>query len=358
MDQAGPQILPAESSGSKYQVGIIGNNYGYRELLPVLESFENVKTTFIVQSKSKTSKNISVNKNMVTKDLSTALIDEKLQLIFLAVPPSEQFSVSRLILESKKDLYCEKPVGVNFAQTDSLDKISKKNKNKVFVGFQFRFDPGIYMLKELIKLNLLGNISNILVNWHTSGESAMGDKGNWRNNIFLGGGVHRDFLCHVVDYVKWICGDSILSSLRNLSINSKSESNLRNLYLYSDDISSPSMQINLSRGNVSKSYWEVSISSEIGEFNLSSSYPFTLGSYRITYTGTKDYCKNIKEFTNSNDYLMERFENKSARRFALEGYFKKLILNVFEDRSSVLPGLEDAKFTQRISDNIQNQIRY
>ena len=76
MDQAGPQILPAESSGSKYQVGIIGNNYGYRELLPVLESFENVKTTFIVQSKSKTSKNISVNKNMVTKDLSTALIDE------------------------------------------------------------------------------------------------------------------------------------------------------------------------------------------------------------------------------------------------------------------------------------------
>jgi hypothetical protein len=66
----------------------------------------------------------------------------------------------------------------------------------------------------------------------------------------------------------------------------------------------------------------------------------------------------MKAFTNTNDYLMERFENKSARGFALEGYFKQLILNVFEDSSSVLPGLEDAKFTQRISDNIQSQIRY
>jgi predicted dehydrogenase len=350
------EILAGDSSERKYQVGVIGGKYGLNELFPVLSSMQNLRTVFINSGNSSLNeKSIRTESHQKTTHLEEALENKSIKLIFMAIPPSAQLSLGSLILKHKKDLYCEKPVGINYKETQSLKKISYKHKARVYVGFQFRFDPGINVLQKLVELNQIGNISCIEVNWHTTGESANRDKLNWRNNVELGGGVHRDFLCHVVDYIRWICSSdtSVLHALQQLVIDPKARFDLYNLNAISNNKSSLDLKINLSRGNVSTSRWEIFVRSDIGEIRLNTHHPFSIGDYDFSYTGTKIFAQNIKNHSRTIRYSPSQLSTKAARTFALESFFNRIINNVFENGTHILPGLEDALVTQRVSDNFQ-----
>ena len=90
-----------------------------------------------------------------------------------------------------------------------------------------------------------------------------------------------------------------------------------------------------------------------GEICLRSNYPFSLKNYKTVFSGSKDFCSIVEEFINNNKYLNGTAGVMSAREYALQAYFDKIIDNVFQNGQNTLPTLEDAKFTQKISDSIQ-----
>ena len=61
----------------------------------------------------------------------------------------------------------------------------------------------------------------------------------------------------------------------------------------------------------------------------------------------------MSEFINNNKFLNGTAGAMSAREYALRAYFDKLVDNVFQNGKNTLPTLDDAKFTQKISDSIQ-----
>jgi len=278
------------------------------------------------------------------------------KVIFVAVPPSSQLQISKNVLENKKNLYIEKPVGLNFDETSKLEEIRKGQDQKAFVGFQFRFDPGIAALKNLLDKKILGDIMQIKVDWHTNGTSANQDDLNWRHNIKLGGGVHRDFLCHVLDYLKWATSNSISQELQYLTLDPKVKSNLYNLSLISKKTNRDFVSINISRGFQAASYWEILLKFDNGEFLINSSFPFSVSDYRIGINGSKEFSVLAKDFVECNKFFNDSSKRDFARNYALNSYFRGIIKNVFEGNSNKLPDLEDAKFTQSISDQIQEQL--
>ena len=349
--------MPSGNPLSRHEVALVGSGYGYRELLPVLNSMEEVKTTFSLPHEYDKDYEKQISRlGLKTAELPDILGNKEIKLIFIAVPPYLQLSHGRAILENGKNLYCEKPAGVNYLETDSLFRIQSSTGKSVFVGFQFRFDPGIVALKELLESNLLGKMSAIEVDWHTSGTSASNNNVNWRNDINLGGGVHRDFLCHVIDYIKWITNSSTFLTLKNLSVDPNFKHSLFSTRLISDKPSSELIKINISRGILRTSFWKVSIFFESGQLSLSAADPFSLRSYWATFNGNKNFCTSAKKFVASKNFLNGAAGSQSARTYALRIYFKQIISNTFQNGENLLPNLEDAKFTQRISDNIQQSL--
>jgi len=349
--------LKIDISQEKYEIGLIGGNYGYEVLMPELRAMDNVNLTFAAPDNMSLEKKENLTKAGINVLSKSEFFDyEKTKIVFIAVPPSSQLQIGKKVLQNKKDLYIEKPAGINCIETSNLEEIRKAENQKAFVGFQFRFDPGIIALKELLELKILGNIDQITVNWHTSGTSAKQDNLNWRHNIKLGGGVHRDFLCHVLDYLKWVTNNSINQSLHVLSLDPKIKSNLYNLSLISDQSKNNFVRINISRGFQSASHWEIAMKFENGEYSIHSSFPFSVNDYRVQIKGSKEFSILATKFTHNNKYLDDSLKLGFARNYALNNYFTSIIKNVFEDNSIKLPDLEDAKFTQLISDKIQEQL--
>ena len=340
-----------------YKVGLIGNGYGYKELLPVLKSINVLETTFALPQKYITGqyKNY-MNLDVKTNSITDILEDEEIKLIFVAVPPNAQLELGKEVLLKDKSLYCEKPVGISFREADILQRLSCETNKNSYVGFQFRFDPGIVALKELLQIKQLGKILSTKVDWHTTGTSAINDQFNWRNDMNIGGGVHRDFLCHVVDYLKWITNGSLCSSLNSLSLNTNFNSDLLGIKLSSLNSNSELIKINISRGKTSISYWEIKVTFDSGEICLRSTYPFSLGNYKTLVSGSKDFCSIVSEFINNNKFLNGTAGVLSARGYELRSYFDKIIDNVFQNGKNTLPTLDDARFTQKICDSIQTSL--
>ncbi len=325
--------------------------------MPQLMAIEGVSLTFAANDNM----SLEVKENLAKAGINVLSQSEffdydNTKVIFAAVPPSSQLLISKNILENKKNLYIEKPVGLNFNETSKLEEIRKTQGQKVFVGFQFRFDPGISTLKNLLDKKILGEVNQIIVNWHTSGTSASQNELNWRHNIKLGGGVHRDFLCHVLDYLKWITSDSINNALQQLTLDPKIKPSLYNLSLISNQPNENFIRINISRGFQSVGYWEIFIKFDSGEFLINSSSPFSVSDYRIEINGSKEFSIFATEFVKNNKFFNNFSGRESARNYALSSYFSSIMKNVFEGNSIKLPDLEDAKFTQLISDQIQERL--
>ena len=116
------------------EVAVIGNNYGYNEILPALASIEGINTTFALPKDfCKDQKKLIDSAGIKTAEIPNILVDDKIKLIFIAVPPNSQFLLGKAVLEHKKNLYCEKPVGLNLNEAMELNVISKREQKSIFI---------------------------------------------------------------------------------------------------------------------------------------------------------------------------------------------------------------------------------
>ena len=77
-------------------------------------------------------------------------------LAIISNPISKHITSAISLAKKKVNLLIEKPLSHNFNKIKLLNKIVKKNKILVRVGYQLRYHPGIKKLKSIIKTNKLG----------------------------------------------------------------------------------------------------------------------------------------------------------------------------------------------------------
>ena len=194
------------NSNRPISVGIIGAGYGLTSLLPVLGLIPDYKVVCVA-----TKPGINENSNIeaspsnevfftTPKDL---IRNSEIEVVIIASPPSTHEEYAIAALAAGKHVYCEKPVGLNFASTWRILQASVQSKKICTVGYQFRFDPMIRWLKHQILSNEIGEVIRVEIQWETSGASRT-PKLSWRNKLNSGGGVLRDFGSHVFDYLSFI----------------------------------------------------------------------------------------------------------------------------------------------------------
>lgn len=129
----------------------------------------------------------------------------KLDGIIISNPTSLHIKTIKKVLKKRIPIFVEKPLASNL---DEIKEIKDHDVSKVLVGFDFRYDDVINLVKKFIDEGKLGKVlkanlycGQYLPMWHPYAD--------YRNEYYsrkeLGGGVIRT-LCHEIDIMHYLFG--------------------------------------------------------------------------------------------------------------------------------------------------------
>ena len=141
-----------------FKIGVIGCGYWATNIIKTLENL-GLKNIFIFDKDSTKINLIKKKFNFIkiSKDIDS-LLSLDLDCYFLITPASTHYKIAKKIINSKKDIFIEKPATLNSKNLNELINISKKNKNILMSGYIYNYNVYINYIKKILKKNALGKI--------------------------------------------------------------------------------------------------------------------------------------------------------------------------------------------------------
>ncbi len=105
-----------------------------------------------------------------------------------------------------KHILCEKPLAMSSSEAEEMVKTCEQNNVQLSVNYVYRFHPLITKSKEIIANQMLGKIVSINLNFNIDAPPGS----NFRfNKSQSGGGALRDLGTHMIDLLRYFCGEII-----------------------------------------------------------------------------------------------------------------------------------------------------
>jgi predicted dehydrogenase len=142
---------------------------------------------------------------------------KEIDAIQISTPPWFHVQHLEAAVAGRKHAYCEKPVGVDVAQTSQALEISKRVQGKlsVDVGFQIRSAPPFVELVRRIHSGALGKLASITA-YYNAPASVYPDRPgmapdevrlrDWLWDRTLSGDILLEQNIHVIDVCNWVLG--------------------------------------------------------------------------------------------------------------------------------------------------------
>ncbi len=88
--------------------------------------------------------------------------DPEVELIYVATPHSHHYECGKLCLENGKAALVEKAFCINTKQTKELIELSREKNVLLVEAFWTRFIPARYMVEEILKRGIIGEITSMI----------------------------------------------------------------------------------------------------------------------------------------------------------------------------------------------------
>src|SRR5712692_1366791 len=141
-----------------------------------------------------------------------ALVARKdIDLIDIASPNDTHAEIAIAAAKAGKMVLCEKPLGRNAAEAQSMTDAVESAKVPNMVWYNYRRVPAVTLLKNLLDGGRFGTIfhyrAKFLQDWTISQDLPQGGEGLWRLDVAVAGsGVTGDLLAHCIDTALWLNG--------------------------------------------------------------------------------------------------------------------------------------------------------
>ena len=136
-------------------------------------------------------------------------LDHKPDAVIVANPTANHLEVALKAAQCGCHLFLEKPISHKLDGISELVKSVSENQIHVLVGYQFRYHPGILMIKQLLgdgtagrPLSFRAEWGEYLPAWHPWEDY----RKSYTSLRALGGGVVLT-LSHPIDYLHWLFGE-------------------------------------------------------------------------------------------------------------------------------------------------------
>lgn len=341
-------------------VGIIGTSYGATNLLPVLDSIPDYRVMSMATNSRKNSSlklTSKLRENITLVTVKELFQSESIRLVVVASPPSTHEKFVTSSLQSKKHVYCEKPVGLSSESTKRIYQVANQTNLISTVGFQFRYDPMINWLKTQILKGGVGEINRVEVRWSTSGNSNT-PSNSWRNHLDLGGGVLRDFGIHVFDYLLFLDIFKLSHNFFATSSfykfkNNNLAHNIQNID-FSFWLNSTEFRFVLSRTCARSSGHQIRITGSQAEVWVKHAPPFRIQDFTFGLVGKSKVPRDTGRVLSPAPILTDlSLQNLDVRGLSSRKLFIDLAHAIAGNTPDNLPTLEQAIFSHKIVDRVQ-----
>ena len=175
------------------------------------EKFNIVSYCDVLDFRLEETKKYVVATSKPIKDYRKVLDDKNVSAVFIATPLSEHFKIAADAIRAGKHVYVEKTMTYSIAEALELRKlVSEYPKQVLQVGYQYRYSPLYFKVKDMIQSGYLGKVSQIDCRWDRNGNwrrsvpnPSLERQINWRMYKEYSGGLAAELLSHQIDFINW-----------------------------------------------------------------------------------------------------------------------------------------------------------
>ena len=151
--------------------------------------------------------------------------NEKLDVVVILTPSGLHAKHMLKLSKYGKDVVVEKPIALKSNDAQKMIETAVKNKHKLFIVKQNRFNLPIIKLFEAIRKKRFGKIylGSVCLRWSRNQKYYNQDK--WRGTWKFDGGVLANQAIHFIDILIWFLGDikSVFAKAARFSVNIEAE---------------------------------------------------------------------------------------------------------------------------------------
>ncbi len=146
------------------------------------------------------------------------MLDEMkdIDAVVIATPVDTHKNIAIATLELGKNVYLEKPVGIDAAEVDLVEKAARSAKGILQVGFQLRHDPNRVAAMKFIQSGGIGEVIYCHAMRH-GGDLPRNTP--WLFDKKRSGDIIVEQACHIIDLMVWAIGAPPLRAMGSGGIN-------------------------------------------------------------------------------------------------------------------------------------------
>lgn len=146
-----------------------------------------------------------------TADWRGAVTADEIGLVDIATPNHVHAEQAIAALAAGKHVACEKPLAGTLADAEAMAAAAERASGRTFVWFNYRRVPAIALAHRLVASGALGRIYHVraayLQSWGGPDAPLV-----WRfQGDIAGSGAHGDLNAHIIDTVRFVTGEEIVS---------------------------------------------------------------------------------------------------------------------------------------------------
>ncbi len=144
-------------------------------------------------------------------DWRTAITAPEIGLVDIATPNDVHAEQAIAALEAGKHVACEKPLAGTLADAEAMAAAARGAAGRTFVWYNYRRVPAVALAHRIARSGALGRIYHVracyLQSWGGPSTPLV-----WRfQGEIAGSGAHGDLNAHIIDAVRFVTGEEIVS---------------------------------------------------------------------------------------------------------------------------------------------------
>jgi myo-inositol 2-dehydrogenase/D-chiro-inositol 1-dehydrogenase len=120
--------------------------------------------------------------------------------VIIGTPTNTHADLIEKFARAGKAIFCEKPIDLSLKRVRECLAVVEKEKGRLMVGFNRRFDPNFAAVRDAIASGRIGNVEMVLITSRDPGAPPA-------EYIKVSGGIFRDMTIHDLDMARFLLGE-------------------------------------------------------------------------------------------------------------------------------------------------------
>ena len=130
------------------------------------------------------------------------------EVVVVATPPHLHRDIALGAFAAGAHVLCEKPIAMTHAEARAMVDAAARAGRVAMTGFNWRFPAAMQRLHAMIQDGFVGRVLHVTGRWFGARWADEASAATWRmDRAQAGHGAMGDMGVHLVDLVRWTCGD-------------------------------------------------------------------------------------------------------------------------------------------------------